>query len=130
MSSALMIFIGEHEKFDFSSTVQAISSMKNIENVRIAKENLTEEGSIGFALEADYRYDDNDIAPIHFARSLDFISAQHLGKASLEFALKLQSLFDVPLTATDTNYSFQAKLKNIASLQELENIMCSDIYME
>ena len=130
MSSALMIFIGEHEKFDFSSTVQAISSMKNIENVRIKKENLTEENSIGFILDADYKYDDQNISPIRFANGLDFISAQHVGKASLYFALKLQSLLDVPLTVTDTNYSFQAKLKNLASLQELEDIMCSDIYIK
>ena len=130
MSSTLMIFIGENEKFDFDSTVRAISNMENINNLIIREENLTKENSIGFILDADYKYDDQNITSIHFANSLDFISAERLGKASLDFALKLQGLIEVPLTATNTDYSFQGKLKNISSIQEFEQIMSSGVYME
>lgn len=128
MSTALMIFIGENSKFDFSSTIQAISSMDNIYGIEITEKNLRKEDSIDSVLECEYRYD-NDVAFVRFDNSLEFISVKRLGKASLDFALKLQSLIEMPLTATDKDYSFLVKLKNISSVEEFEQLMCSGIYM-
>ena len=129
MSSALMIFINEHEKFDFSSTVRAISNLDNVYDLVIKEDNseaLDPEGSV---LLCRYRYG-NDITNVRFNEDLSFIAAERLAEASLDFALKLQSLIEMPLTATDTGYSFQVKLNNIASIQEFEDIMSSGIYME
>lgn len=129
MSTSLMIFIGENVKFDFSSTVKAISSIDNIYNLELKEQYLMQDVSIGSILFCEYRYD-SDSTIIHLSNSLDFISADNLSKASLDFALKLQSLIEQPLTATDTDYSFQVKLKNITSVEEFEKLMCSGVYIE
>ena len=124
MSSSLIIFIDENTTFDKTQTIQAILSLDSISKLNTDREELTDS-----CLYCEYDYEE-DSASIWLGESLKSIGIRPSGKASLDFALKLQSLLDVPLTATDTEYSFQAKLKNIASLQELEDIMSSGIYME
>ena len=129
MSSGLIIFINEHEKFDFSSTVRAISNLDNVYNLIIQTEYLMEDVSKGSVLFCEFRYDD-DMAIVHLGNYLDFISTDSLGKAGLYFALKLQSVIDIPLTAVDTGYNFQVKLDKINSIQEFLDIRSSGIYME
>ena len=129
MSSALMIFINEHEKFDFSSTVRAISNLDNVEALIIKEDNseaLDPEGSV---LLCTYRYED-EITNVSLDEDLSFIVAERTGYASIDFALKLQSVVDIPLTAVDTGYNYQIKLKKINSIQEFEDIASFGIYME
>ena len=127
MSSALMIFIDENTKFDFSSTVRAISNLDNVYDLVIKEDNS--EDLKGSVLLCRYRYED-EITNVRLDEDLSFIAAERTGYASIDFALKLQSVVDIPLTAVDLGYNYQIKLKKINSIQEFEDIASSGIYME
>ena len=130
MSSYLLIFISENIQFDFHSIIQTISHMDNIYNFSLDERYLMQDSSLGSLLECEYRYHDDDFAIVKLANSLKFIATESTSKASIDFSLKLQNLIDVPLTVTDNTYSFLIKLKKINSIEEFEQLMISEVYME
>lgn len=121
MSQFLMIYIDENTNFNPSQTIKAISSM-NGADIGLSEEEYSE----GFG---EYKFED-DFTSINIGKGWDFIAAESTGKAALNFAFNLQQLLDVDLTVTDSDYSFVAKLGEISSVEELENIMVQGIYMD
>ena len=129
MSSALIIFIGENIQFDSRSIIQTISNMSNIDHISIQDEISTKQNSSASALVCEYRYAHEKVN-IRLNNRLDFIAAENLSDASLDFAIELQNSIDIPLTATDTSYSFLVKLEGISSVEEFKRLMISEVYME
>ncbi|BAZ45676.1 hypothetical protein NIES4102_27020 [Chondrocystis sp. NIES-4102] len=120
MSSFLLIYIDENTNFDPSKTMAAISSMDDA-YIGLSEAEYSE-------CSGEYKFED-DFTSINIGRGWYSIAAESTGKAALNFAFNLQQLLDVDLTVTDSNYSFLAKLGEISSVEELENIMVQGIYM-
>lgn len=121
MSHFLMIYIDENTNFNPSTTMAAISSMDGTDIV-LSKEKYSE-GS------GEYKFEDNSTS-ITIGKGWKSITTDNTGNAALNFVFSLQQLLDVDLTVTDSDYSFLAKLGEISSVEELENIMVQGIYMD
>lgn len=111
--SKLLIYIGENEKFDFDSTVAAISSIDGVNNPKVGK-------FIGAIFECEYT--NGGLSTIvRISPELETITVEGLDDNSLEFAIEFQKRTAMELHAIDMDYSFNVSLKNIATVPEFRH---------
>lgn len=108
--SKLLIYIGENEKFDFESTVSAISSIDGVSNPKVGK-------FIGAIFECEYTKSGQSTI-VRISPELETITVEGLDDNSLEFAIEFQKRASVELHAIDMDYSFNVSLKNLATVPE------------
>lgn len=111
--SKLLIYIGENEKFDVTNTINAITSIKGISNPR-------EGNFIGAIFECEYTLQ-RLTTIIRISDDAETVTVEGLGDESLDFALRLQSVLSVPLSAIDMEYSFNIKLSDYETVADLKS---------
>lgn len=109
--SKLLIYIGENEKFDFKSTVSAISSIGGVSNPRVGT-------FIGAIFECEYTKDGKSTTIVRISPEAETITVEGLDDNSLEFAIEFQKRTSVELHAIDMDYSFKVSLKKFATVPE------------
>lgn len=110
--SKLLIYIGENEKFDFESTVSAISSIDGVSNPKVGK-------FIGAIFECEYT-ESGQSTIVRISPELETITVEGLGDNALEFAIQFQKRVSMALHAIDMDYIFNVSLKNIATVPEFK----------
>ncbi|AXV76814.1 MULTISPECIES: hypothetical protein [Ralstonia solanacearum species complex] len=109
--SKLLIYIGESERFDVDTAVNAITSMGGVSKARRGN-------FIGAIFECEYTANGRNTI-VRISSEAETITAEGLGDESLAFALELQRSLPVPLHAIDMGYSFNVALRDFGSVQEL-----------
>ena len=111
--SKLLIYIGENQKFDVPTTIDAITSIAGVSNTREGK-------FIGASFECEYTLQGLTTI-VRISEDAETVTIEGFGDESLDFALKLQSLLSVPLSVIDMEYSFNLKLPNYKAVSELKS---------
>jgi hypothetical protein len=111
--SKLLIYIGENQKFDVPNTINAITSIAGVSNTRKGK-------FIGAIFECEYTLQGLTTI-VRISDDAETVTIEGLGDESLDFALKLQSVLPVTLSAIDMEYSFNVKLSNYKAVSELKS---------
>ena len=115
--SKLLIYIGENQKFDVPSTIRAITSISGVSN--------PQEGNfIGAIFECEYTFQEQTTI-IRIGDDAETVTIEGLGDESLDFALKLQSVLPVSLSAIDMDYSFNIKLSDYEAVTDLRSAISS-----
>lgn len=118
--SKLLIYIGEHKKFDVEATIDAIESMSAVSKAR--------RGSfIGAIFECEYTASGGNTI-VRISPEVETITVEGLGDESLAFALELQRKSPVPLHAIDMDYSFNVALSNFRSVAELRKAISAGVH--
>ena len=110
--SKLLIYIGENKKFDVPNTIRAISSIAGVSNTREGK-------FIGALFECEYVLH-GMVTIVRISDDAETVTVEGLGDESLDFALKLQSVLPVSLSAIDMDYSFNVKLSDYETINDLK----------
>ena len=115
--SKLLIFIGEKQAFDIEKTLEAILSIKGINNAK--------RGSlVGAVFECEYMFEGNSTV-VRISDDVETITVEGLGLEAADFAVKFQQRMEIPLNAIDMEYSFNLQLLNFRSGEELISAMSS-----
>lgn len=124
MSESLIIFPTEDSnEFNYNIFINFIISMDGVYNTFAKKESKYS----SFA--GIYQYNNKEIF-FYIGKTKPFVSVKTLTKAALNFAIELQKLSPVSLTATNDSYSFLCNLENISSIEEFKKIISQNIYMD
>lgn len=107
----LLIFIGEGQKFEVDSTIDAIVSMAG--TTKAKRGNF-----IGAVFECEYRYA-GESTVIRISCDAETVTAEGLHTCSLSFAVELQKLTAVDLHAIDLDYSFNVALRDFQTVESL-----------
>lgn len=110
--SKLLIYIGENQKFDVPNTINSILSIDGVSNVREGK-------FIGAIFECEFT-SQGLTTIVRISDDAETVIVEGLGDESLDFALKLQSILPVKLSAIDMDYSFNIELSNFKEVSELK----------
>ncbi|PRC92385.1 hypothetical protein [Solimicrobium silvestre] len=111
MSSKLLIYIGENEKFDVARTTEVISSIVGTSDAKL-------ENFIGAIFECNYTFQDRTTI-VRISEELKTVTVEGLGVESLNFALEFQRMMSCALHAIDMEYSFDVDLRNFQSIEDL-----------
>lgn len=115
--SKLLIYIGENQVFDVADSVKAISSMQGVSNARSGR-------FIGAIFECDYTFNEQSTI-VRITDDAETVTVEGLGEESLDFAIRLQSLLPISLSAIDLEYSFNINLLDYNSVAELRQAIVS-----
>jgi hypothetical protein len=108
----LLIYIGENQKFNHDRLVEAICSMPGVIRAR--------NGSfIGAIFQCEYTLG-KETTVVRVKDDLETITVEGLGHSALGFSLELVRRLKEELHAVDMDYSFNVKLVNYKSIDELD----------
>ncbi|MGG7607832.1 hypothetical protein [Massilia sp. BKSP1R2A-1] len=107
----LLIFIGEDQKFDVDTLIDAIVSMAG--TTKAKRGNF-----IGAIFECEYGCAEESTI-IRISPDAETVTASGLGTSSLSFAVELQKMTAVDLHAIDTDYSFNVALRDFQTVESL-----------
>jgi hypothetical protein len=109
--SKLLIYIGEHERFDLQETIAAITSIEGVTNAR-------QGAFIGAVFDCNFSYRGRTTV-VRLSDSLKTVTAEGLGDESMEFAVRLQKALPTPMRVIDLDYSFDVALSDFSTGDEL-----------
>ncbi len=111
--SKLLIYVGEGQSFDLPETIRAITSMPGVSKSCSGQ-------LIGAVFECEYTLSGKSTI-VRISEDLETVTTEGLGAESLDFAIRLQSLLKVPLSAIDMDYSFNVNLLDFGSASEFRD---------
>jgi len=109
--SKLLIYIGEKQVFDIERTVHTILSIDGVSKAKRGQ-------FIGAIFECEYTFE-GATTVVRISDDAETITVEGLGHDATDFAVKLQQRLEIPLKVIDMDYSFDLRLSNFASGEEL-----------
>lgn len=109
--SKLLIYIGEKQAFDLEKTADAIQSIEGVKNARHGQ-------FIGAVFECEYTFE-QETTVVRISNDIETVTVEGIGREATDFAVKLQSRLALPLNVIDMEYSFNLRLSDFASGEEL-----------
>lgn len=111
--SKLLIYIGEGIKFDIDKTIRIIKDIDGVTEARSGD-------FIGAVFECLFARGE---VVIRISKDVETITTDGPAESSVEFLLRLQERLQESLSVIDMNYSFNFKVGNFSSADELLRAM-------